>query len=91
MEDDVGQFAVDDLSGDECGVRLRTSIGGGSGIEQAEASGCDGVPGNVRMAEDQEIAVSETGGAAAFPTLLRAGLVHDRHPKASNFCPGDLG
>jgi len=86
MEHDVGQFAVCDLGGDEGGVRLRTSVGGGSGVEQAKASGCDGVPGNVRVAEDQQIAVSETDGAAPFTTSFgpvscttdawRAGNVH---------------
>ena len=91
MEDDVGQFAVVDRSGHEGCVRLRTSVGRGPRVEQAEASGCDGVPGNVRMAEDEEIAVSETGCAPSFSTLSRAGLVHDRCPKARDFCPSNLG
>lgn len=57
-------------------VRLAPPVGRRSRVEQTQATGGRGVPGDVAVAEDEHVEVRATGAAAGFASTGVPGLVH---------------
>ena len=70
-------------------VWRRRSVGE-PGLSSRRPPGGGGVPGDVRVPEDQHVDVGEAGRAPLSRPVFAAGLVHHGDPQAVELDPGDL-
>ncbi len=85
MQHDVVQVAVGDRRRHERVVWLAAAVRRGAGVEQPDWSAAvrpfdRGVPGDVRVAEDDQVGVGVAEADPLVPVGGCSGLVHDHSP-----------
>jgi len=77
--------SVIDLCGHVCADGLAPPVRRRTGIEQTQAVGSGGIPGNMAVPEDKDVGVREEPFTPLLATFGRAGVMDDRKPQAVAF------